>query len=407
MRSIIFRTPGLASIEALTTLGVSVKESENPIGFFGTGFKFALAWCLRNNHTVSIHWSTKHFAHFGAVYKKIRDREVSIIHFSLDGGEPQALGFTTALGPTWEAWQAYREIHSNTLDEGGEILEHRDAALPWTGRAQETIIRVSGDAFAAAYDKREKYFLQKATLLEQAGTNVEIHRGSTDAMFFRGVRVGSLPGPLATSELTWNVVSSLALTEDRTLKEAYYWGYYVRSSFQYIKDPQIIRKVCCASPGTFEYGCSFEHVTNIESPMAKFLLANVGSTALSPKAAVRALELQEQHYTENPRPFVLPARQKIMLERAVAFLKKARYPVDRYPIVCVESLGKGVSGLARDGQIMITQLAFASSMKELVSTVLEEFLHLEYKVDDESREMQNLLFRELITALADLHGEIL
>ena len=36
--SIIFENPGTVDLRAVTTFGVSVKESDNPIGYFGTGF---------------------------------------------------------------------------------------------------------------------------------------------------------------------------------------------------------------------------------------------------------------------------------------------------------------------------------------------------------------------------------
>ena len=208
MRTILFRTPGLASLEALTTLGVSVKETSNPIGFFGTGFKYALAWCLRNGHEVSVHWSNRTTCRFSTQEKLIRGQTVKLI---LADGVP--LGFTTALGPTWEAWQAYRELHSNTLDESGEILEGRPEGA-WTGRPQETIIQVSGDEFARAYDERGKIFLAPANLLESNSLGA-VYSGSSKHRFYRGVRAGDLP---QTSLLTWNRTSETKLTEDRTIE---------------------------------------------------------------------------------------------------------------------------------------------------------------------------------------------
>ena len=38
----------------IRTFGVSVKDSESPIGFFGTGLKYALAILLRERHDVII-----------------------------------------------------------------------------------------------------------------------------------------------------------------------------------------------------------------------------------------------------------------------------------------------------------------------------------------------------------------
>ena len=38
----------------ITTIGVSVKEGENPFGVFGTGLKYSIAILLRTHHSVSI-----------------------------------------------------------------------------------------------------------------------------------------------------------------------------------------------------------------------------------------------------------------------------------------------------------------------------------------------------------------
>jgi hypothetical protein len=39
---LFFCTPGLIDLEAVFTFGVHAKETENPIGYFGTGLKYAI-----------------------------------------------------------------------------------------------------------------------------------------------------------------------------------------------------------------------------------------------------------------------------------------------------------------------------------------------------------------------------
>jgi hypothetical protein len=48
---VVFENPGEIDAAAIRTFGVSVKEGENPIGFFGTGLKYAIAILLRTGHT--------------------------------------------------------------------------------------------------------------------------------------------------------------------------------------------------------------------------------------------------------------------------------------------------------------------------------------------------------------------
>src|SRR5580692_5751221 len=44
---LVFSNPGVLDINLVKLLGVSVKDSDNAIGFFGTGLKYAIASTLR------------------------------------------------------------------------------------------------------------------------------------------------------------------------------------------------------------------------------------------------------------------------------------------------------------------------------------------------------------------------
>lgn len=114
-----FYTPNPIPIEALTTFGVSAKECDNPIGYFGTGFKYATAVILRAGGRVTVHNGPDTYA-FSARPKEIRGQSFNIIHMN-----DQPLSFTTDLGKNWEMWMAFRELYSNTLDEGGTMKKGR------------------------------------------------------------------------------------------------------------------------------------------------------------------------------------------------------------------------------------------------------------------------------------------
>ena len=51
---ITFHSPTVLPIEAATTMGVSVKESDNAIGKFGTGLKYAIAGVLRLGGSIAM-----------------------------------------------------------------------------------------------------------------------------------------------------------------------------------------------------------------------------------------------------------------------------------------------------------------------------------------------------------------
>lgn len=106
---------GLVEPLDMALMGSSTKRDDaSKIGQFGSGFKYALAWLLRNSlfpiimageRLVEI--TTKEVIHRGL------SRQV--IH--IDG---ENTNITTEMGPDWTGWMALRELISNAIDEGEE-----------------------------------------------------------------------------------------------------------------------------------------------------------------------------------------------------------------------------------------------------------------------------------------------
>ena len=83
---LIFRNPGLIDLEAVRTLGVSVKLPGS-FGRFGTGLKFAIARILRGGGSITIYRGLE--AHtLGTVDREVRGETFQIV--TLDG-EPMGL----------------------------------------------------------------------------------------------------------------------------------------------------------------------------------------------------------------------------------------------------------------------------------------------------------------------------
>ena len=89
---IVFQNPGLIDIDAITTMGVSVKDGDSPIGYFGTGLKFAIATLLRNECSVTIYRGDEALC-FTAEAIEVRGEAFERV--CMNG---QSLGFTTMLG---------------------------------------------------------------------------------------------------------------------------------------------------------------------------------------------------------------------------------------------------------------------------------------------------------------------
>ena len=191
--------PGLVPMEAVTTMGVSAKEGENPIGFFGTGLKYAIASLLRTSQKITI-WHGLERYDFGVESRVVRGKDFDFIRMKGSDSD-ERLGFTTHLGAHWEGWQVFRELYSNCLDEGGEISFSR--IVPQEGW---TTIWVSGEAFANSARERDRIFLETKPLYH--GSLVDIHQGAGSGVYYRGVLVGALG---RSGVYTYNLTTSMTL----------------------------------------------------------------------------------------------------------------------------------------------------------------------------------------------------
>lgn len=104
---------GLICAEDLILIGSSTKrEQSGKIGMFGSGWKYALAWMLRNECNPII-YSGENRISVDFTVKMHRETPVKVITVN-----EQESSLTTEMGPKWTGWMALREIISNAIDEG-------------------------------------------------------------------------------------------------------------------------------------------------------------------------------------------------------------------------------------------------------------------------------------------------
>jgi hypothetical protein len=414
MSHIIFSNPGEIDPRLIALMGVNVKPgSASPIGFFGTGMKYALATALRFNCQVVIFSGLKSF-HFSLNDETIRGKEFKTVQMKeFFDGIPQdsgfGLGFTTELGKTWELWMSYREFLCNALDEGASLaeagFETNEAIVPKEGKIQ---VVISGDAFVAEHRARSDWYLTTKPIEKiKVGGNVEvaIHPGMGKGIFYQGILVKKFE-ELVRSKFTWNILSPISLSEDRQAKSWYDLNSAIAQALAIGCRNRVLLKEVLLSPAkSFERKIPWSYCYT--SPSEDFVEVIDSlfdkNFATLPHEALQLVKDQLKH--RNPQPVRLTRLQQMMLEKAKLFLTKMDLAVTE-EIVIVESLGsQWIHGLAKEGRIFIPLTTFDRGTKYLASTLLEEHLHCSLELRDESRELQDWLFNKLLSLAEELHGE--
>ena len=403
MTYVIFENPGTLDSRALTVMGLNAKENDNPIGYFGTGFKYGIAIALRNGCDVIIQNGMGCDQVVKQVEQEFRGKKYMSVW--LDNFE---LPFTTELGKNWFLWQAYREFKGNCDDEGGKIWVTTTIPIR---ESNKTRVIVSGDSFLKVHDDRDKYFWNEATavMLDESNSRSLTNPGG---LFYRGIKVGDT---IKETNYSYNIIDTmLELSEDRTLTN---YGmlqikYRLTNLIASSEDEALIEEfVCCRNSEQFE--C----VNNI--------LAISGSTfnkVVERIYTTRPERLQEgilesmrkkkgldTSYSSLPlTPLDVEERDK-----ALALIEPLGLDLQKVRIIWKADLGEALLGCTTRNEIYIGKRCFDDGAKVIAATIIEEYIHAVDDIKDYTRTFQDRLLRMLVNVLAEkqvddynLDGEI-
>lgn len=289
MQSVVFETKGTLDVRAITTFGINSKpNSKSPIGFFGTGLKYAIAVLVREGCNVVL-WTEGRRITFHKKEAAFRDKKFDFIEMSEArlGFFPSKtqLPYTTELGKTWEMWQAFRELYSNTLDEDGETFLIEDA-LDSKPEKGNTRIVVEGEAFVHEFHEKDKTFLPDGLRIREDWAVQVIDRVSNH-IYYRGMRVYDLKEP---SLVTYNVLTPIDLTEDRTAKHPYYLDAHIRNAVVRLEAAEVVEKVLTAKEKTYEHALDFKAAS--ERPSDTFVYV------------VKKLKQDKRAYNTTAAPYI-------------------------------------------------------------------------------------------------------
>jgi len=381
--SIYFQNDGLIDMAAVTTLGVSVKEGSGPIGYFGTGLKFAIATILRNGGHVTVYRGLEPYA-FATEPDTVRGEVFDFV--TMNG---QRLGFTTSLGRDWLPWMAFRELASNCRDEGGIYSTSRDYLLA----DGKTTIVIGGDAMLDVWPDRHSIMLESEPLF--ANEYIEVHPGHGEYVYYRGVRIHN---PARTTSLRYNLRKSIDLTEDRTAKYAFEVEYAIAQGIAAMDDRHLLRRALNCGPDYLEHHLNIAtwHASDAFCEVSHSLAMSAESNPnANPSAVSKARELVLDRLEPGQGMALQPVHQ-MMLDRASAMLRSGGFDIEAFPVICVETLGPQICGMAKDGKIFLSALPFQKGTREVAATLLEEYAHLRSGQSDCTRGFQNWLFDQLL-----------
>lgn len=412
---ISFFTPTVLDLRAAITLGVSVKENDSPIGMFGTGFKYALATLLRTNHKIEIIINTgQTLRHFKAISQKeiIRNQPFDLIFLQADE-ELIPTGFTTALGKNWTPNEAFRELHSNTLDEKGQTKDFSENELRAILNSPEpfTLICVSGDGIDSAYRNKDKLFLNfdprnRVRVPVICTPFAELYDEPSHFLYYRGVLAAPLEKP---SCFTYNILISCPLTEDRTFSSLWIPKFYIEDLLALKATIEMGEKIFQHWSNSFEGTLTASKL--VTKPNSGMVLA---ATRLFRQGQQLPGDVVSFLRSVDSEGFSLKGEvpstlQTQYINAAIAILKKMSlirdYP---YPIL-ISNLPNNTLALAKlqSKQVLLSPDVFQHGTKFLASTLFEEYLHLHKGLEDESRAMQNFLFETIFSQYEIYTQEIL
>lgn len=269
MSAVVFKTPGLIDIRAFTVMGVNAKPQANsPIGYFGTGLKYAIAVLARHRIKVQLFIGDTEYE-FYAKDEEFRDKTFAFVKMKKRKGllskfTYHDLPFTTELGKNWELWMAFRELESNTRDENGKT-EVEDVNPDGFAEADHTIIAVHGNEFVDIYHDRDKYFLPDGLTMRDGNESVQVLDRPSKAVYYRSLRVHELK---EEAQFTYNILRTIDLTEDRTAKYAFDVETAIAEYVAQQADKDRVKRIASRTTG-FESRLGFSYVYGAPSKAFK------------------------------------------------------------------------------------------------------------------------------------------
>lgn len=375
-----FHNPGVIDIRGATIAGLSAKENESAIGFFGTGLKYSIASILRMGGSIVIYAGLKKYE-FTTEDLTFRGKDFSQILMN-----KYPISLTTEYGKMWMQWQIFRELYANAKDEGGSVSSFK--IEPKEGF---TTIHVNCLEIEEQFQHKDLIILpDMVTCFEN--NDIKVSNQPSNIVYYRSVRVLD-----KICVATYNVLEGVSLTEDRTVSNIWSLKSILAGAVMKMTDETMIQKIICAPKECFEGEFDYR-VSSLYNPSNEFLNVCKRLFRQDSKKFENLLEIINHYAPEltEPKVIELTSMRKKMLDRAINFTERMGHKPSEIPIIIAE-LGNSTMGKYCDGKIYLDPINFEKGTKTVVSTLLEELVHHETGKSDCCYDMQTYLFDRIVS----------
>jgi len=395
---VAFRNEGSIDVRSMKMFGVSVKDGTNPIGYFGTGLKYAIAILIRHGQTVKIRTGGESFL-FDKKTVNIRGKDFEVI--TMNGEE---MPFTTELGKNWELWQAFRELYCNCLDESGSVTLE-DVSLDEESSVNKTIVTIGGAESIVNYHERDNIVLNLSSRIRIGEGKVEVFNQPSNYLYYRNVRVMKLN---MKSLFTYNIIEQTKLTEDRTFESPSVALLKLFEAVATLKDEDHIRSALTTKSifeTSFEYSGLTAWGVKVSEEFDKVVSEEFdrNSDRLNSSARNYWREKNNRKALKNYQPERMTDVESKQFEKCIQICKKTFRDFEEYDVLIVKTLGEVTMAIAEIDQqrMIISKAAFAKGTKYLLSTIIEEYMHIKSGYHDCTRELQTHLFDSICTLIEE------
>ena len=177
-----------------------------------------------------------------------------------------------------------------------------------------------------------------------------------------------------------------------------------------IKEVSLLRRIINADRDTFEAQLDFDWLNYQATPEISEEFEQVleegyesNNQKMNKTAHMYYRTLKDKkallHYKEEP----LSPVEQIQMSKCLKIIPDIFHDFNDYPIMVVKSLGATIHAFADkdQGRIVVSKSAFKFGTKYLMSTLIEEYMHLKTGYGDQARELQTYLFDSIVTIIED------